>query len=451
MLRSICSKLLHINPKASPFSHGYRLSNSFLKPISEISSPTDPDSLTLSYLQKSCGFSKKSAISASTKNSDSVLNLMRAHELAETHIRKMITTRPGLLSADLEGKIRPNLELFRSLGFSGNSLGKLLCRDPRVLDSYAFKNVDLFRDWGFSENQIAVMTMRCPSIYLLSVTNLKPKLELIKSVVFTDKDFWKVLCSRPSVLQRSLENQLVPVVKLLGIALGTKENLQKTMKSCNWLLTSSLERVIEPNISMLISYGIPKPLVSKWILLRPRILVMKTDRLREILDKVLKLGFKPNSLLFALAAHSMASMSKTIWDQKLEAFRSFGLSEDEICAAFKTQPMCMRTSETKIKRLMDFYINQLNLEPSVVSKNSTLVMYSLEKRIIPRCSVLQLLVSTGLVNESVNIARMLRMTEKKFMEEMVMKYKDVLPDVVKAYQGKIDFQGFPSLNVKITV
>ena len=75
----------------------------------------------------------------------------------------------------------------------------------------------------------------------------------------------------------------------------------------------------------------------------------------------MKLGFNPNNLLFVLAKNSMAVMSKSLWEQKVEAFRSFGLSKDEIYSAFKKQPMCMIASENKIRKLMSFFVNKLNM------------------------------------------------------------------------------------------
>lgn len=38
---------------------------------------------------------------------------------------------------------------------------------------------------------------------------------------------------------------------------------------------------------------------------------------------------------------------------------------------------------------------------------------------------------------------MFKMTEKMFVEQLVSKYQDVVPEVIEAHQGKIGFQGFP--------
>ncbi|KAF5460031.1 hypothetical protein F2P56_019932 [Juglans regia] len=140
---------------------------------------------------------------------------------------------------------------------------------------------------------------------------------------------------------------------------------------------------------------------------------------------------------------SMSQNSKTLWEQKVEAFRSFGLSDDEICSAFKRQPLCMAISEKKIKKMMGFFVNKLKMKPSMISKSPILLLHSLEKRIIPRCSVLQVLMLKGLIKDNISILYMVTMAEKEFLVKFVSKYQNEVPDIVRAHQGKIEFQGLP--------
>jgi len=92
---------------------------------------------------------------------------------------------------------------------------------------------------------------------------------------------------------------------------------------------------------------------------------------------------------------------------------------------------------------MGFFVNKVKMKPSLIPKNHYLLLYSLEKRIIPRCSVLQLLISKRLIKEDTSIFRAIRMSDNKFVEKLVSKYQNEVPDVVRAHQGKIEFQGFP--------
>ncbi|KAG2676133.1 hypothetical protein I3843_12G038100 [Carya illinoinensis] len=452
MFRLILIKLpQQLRPRASPICHGYLFSTSSLKPISELPNITDPKSLTVSFLRNSCGLSLELAASASKKlnienieNPNSVLDLLRTHGLTQNQIRQLISSRPSLLSADLGKTLVPNMELFKSLGFSGASLAKMLSKDPRVLESDALTVVEFFRAHGFRDEQISTLTMKRPTLYILNTQKIfKPKFEFFKSLGFSCLEIAKLLSVEPYILERSLENKIIPCVQELRRILGTDENVLKAVKACFLLIECNVERVLLANISILLSHGVPNSLVVKIFLMHPRSLLLRTCRFSEVVDEVMKLGFDPNNLLFVLAIRSMAVMSKALWEKKVEALRSFGLSKDEIDSAFKLQPMCMITSEKKIRKVMGFFVNNLKMKPSMISKNPNLLLLSLEKRIIPRCSVLQLLMSKGLIKEDTGILQMFRMTKKKFFEKLVKRYENEVPDVIRAYQGKTEFQGFP--------
>jgi mTERF domain-containing protein len=203
-----------------------------------------------------------------------------------------------------------------------------------------------------------------------------------------------------------------------------------------------VEKVLKPNMSMLISHGVPQSVVLKLFYLRQNPLLMSMNRLSEIVGEVKKLGFDPKKFQFVLAIRSLA-VSKTLWEQKVEAYRSFGLSKDEIYSAFKRNPLFMTISKKKIKKCMSFFVNKLKMKLSLISKKPILILYSLEKRIIPRCSVLQLLMSKGLIKADTSIVHAWIITEKEFVNKFVCKYQNEVPDVVRAHQGKIEFEAFP--------
>ncbi|KAG6633300.1 hypothetical protein CIPAW_12G039000 [Carya illinoinensis] len=452
MLRLISVNLpQQLRRRASPICHGHLFSTSSLKPISDTPNSTDPKSLTVSFLRNSCGLSLELAASASekfnikeVKNPNSVLNLLRTHGLTQNHIIQLISSRPLLLLADLGNTLKPNMELFKSIGFSGASLAKMLTKFPTVLESDAYTAVDFFRAQGLSDVQIKTLTMKCPVLYTYNAQKtLKPKVEFFRSLGLSDLEITKLLSASPYILRTSLEKQIIPCVQELRRILGTDENVLKVIKAYSEVIRINVVHMLLPNIATLISHGVPQSLVFKLFFIRPLPLRIDSNRFNEIVSDVMKLGFKPNCLQFIVAIGSMAQNSKTLWELKVQAFRSFGLSEDEIYAAFKRHPLCMSCSEKKIKKMMDLFVNKLKMKPSKISKCPILLQLSLEKRIIPRCSVLQLLMLKGLIKEDTSIVYILRMTEKKFMEKFVSKYQNEVPDVVKANQGKIEFQGLP--------
>lgn len=443
-------RLPQFRPTASAISYGYLSTHKCDK---EFSIPTDSQQLTLSYLQNSCGLSLESASLASKKlrihttyNSDSVLNLLKTHGLTQSQIKSLITNRPSLLLVDPDKTLKPNLELFRTLGFSTTSLVKLLNMQPKVLEVDAPAVVDVFRTNNFTEKQIGTLTIKRPALYLFNAQKkFKPKIECFESLGFSATEISKILSTEPAILERSLENHIKPSISKLRAILGNDKDVVEVIKKNYRILELNLDEVLVPNISLLVSHGVPKELCLKIFLIEPKTLLVRGRRFGEIVNEVINLHFDPTNLLFVLAVRSMAIMSKTLWEQKLEAYGSFGLSRDEIFSAFKLQPMCMICSETKIRKLMDFFVNKLNINPLTIAKNPNLLLLSLEKRIIPRCSVLQILMSKNLIKENISLVHILRMAELKFVEKMVTKYQDLVPNVVEAHQGKIGFTGFSTL------
>ncbi|XP_058089393.1 uncharacterized protein LOC131236292 [Magnolia sinica] len=128
-------------------------------------------------------------------------------------------------------------------------------------------------------------------------------------------------------------------------------------------------------------------------------------------------------------------MSRLKWEQKVAVYRSLGWSQDEFPSAFKVQPICMTTSEKKIKRVMNFFMKEMNWKPSDLSRCPGILMLSLEKRIIPRCSVLQILMSKDLIEKDSRVSRALMISNKAFLERFIIKNQESVPEILTVYQG----------------
>ncbi|KAI8529178.1 hypothetical protein RHMOL_Rhmol12G0205600 [Rhododendron molle] len=376
-MRFILKGLLSTSPVASTRAYGLSFSTSSLKPTLDCSNSTCPQSPTVSYLVNSCGLSLESAISAS-KN-----------------LQIGTTDQPDSV-------------------------------------------LTLLNAYGFTKEQICMLTMKRPQLYLYNAPrNFKPKMEYIKSLGFSDAEVVQILLDVPNVIRRSLENKIIPSFQVIKRIVGTGENVLKAIKASYRVCDKDLEKVLEPNIAILINHGVPKPLLLKFFMSQTRSLVLNTHQFTEVVEEVDKLGFDPTSMLYLLAVNSLAMINKSLWERKSEVYRSFGMSEDQILSAFIRQPMSMMTSEKKIRKLMGFFVNELKISPLVISKTPKLMLLSLEKRLVPRCSVLQLLMSKGAIKGDFSLVHALRMNHKKFEEKYVSKYQNVIPKVVEAHQGPV--------------
>nr|KJB49015.1 hypothetical protein B456_008G097700 [Gossypium raimondii] len=137
--------------------------------------------------------------------------------------------------------------------------------------------------------------------------------------------------------------------------------------------------------------------------------------------------------LFLVALQALIQISKSTWERKFNVFKQWGWSDEDIVSAFEKYPRCMLFSEHKISENMDFFVNTMGCKSSYISNHPVLLSYSLEKRIIPRCSVLKALLSKGLI-EKFNVNSIMVCTEKVFLQRFVTPFED--PYFLKLYEEK---------------
>ncbi|XP_043724211.1 uncharacterized protein LOC122671174 [Telopea speciosissima] len=390
MLRVFCKTLLITKSKDSKSRHAL-----FLRTIASIESTSgnlgsiDQNDLTISYLMNLCGLPLKAATSMAQK------------------IRIETTERPDSV-----------IELLQTNGFTNTHIANLITSFPRLL----------FAD---------------------PIKTLKPKIEFFQSLGFSRSHLALFLSSDQTILRRSLQKKIIPTLNILKTFVHTNENLISALKQSNRILGCSIKRILEPNIATLRRFRVPDSSISRMIIHQPKLLTLSVWRLKDVAAVVNNMGFDPNRCSFIIAIFSISVMSKQKWERKREAFRSFGWSDDEFLLAFKLQPMIMLTSEKKLVKLMDFFVNNLHLKPSDVVRSPSLFLLSLEKRIIPRCSVLQVLMSKGLIEKDVNIFSALICNKQSFEKRFVTRYEGEAPELIKAYEGELGFLGFDSFDTGV--
>ncbi|KAL3513493.1 hypothetical protein ACH5RR_026210 [Cinchona calisaya] len=149
-----------------------------------------------------------------------------------------------------------------------------------------------------------------------------------------------------------------------------------------------------------------------------RILMRNPKRFKESVERVKRIGFNPQKTNFLEATYVMASTATETWKHKMEVYKRCGWSEEEVLAAFRRFPKCMSRSENKILPVTDLLVQKMGFDPSALMKRPQIFSFILKKRIIPRCSVYQALLSKGLVNKKLGMAQMLEVPEKVFPSEV---------------------------------
>ncbi|XP_068664102.1 transcription termination factor MTERF6, chloroplastic/mitochondrial-like [Aristolochia californica] len=349
--------------------------NFSLRSISSLSNAGNESTFTYSYLVKSCGLSPDSAHSAAQK-----LNLKDS------------------LNSDLV------LTFFRDQGFTKMQIKTIVCKSPALLAAK-------------------------PS------TTLKPKFEFLRRLGLSRSCVAKIVSGDPSILRRSVASHMVSSIAFLRTILHTDENIISALKRSTRILVYRPDKIMPPNIEVLTSHSVPLSNIAKLVKLQPGVLMGEPSRLNGIVLKLKDMGFAPLRMMFIRALRVSMTINKLNWEKKLEAFRSLGWSDDEILAAIRVEPFCMANSEKKIRKVMEYFVKEWGFEPSAVSKRPIVLALSLEKRIVPRCSVLQVLQSKGLIKSSLSLFPILELNEKKFLEKFIIKYKEEAPEILKHMSG----------------
>ncbi|XP_077248876.1 uncharacterized protein LOC143888372 [Tasmannia lanceolata] len=97
----------------------------------------------------------------------------------------------------------------------------------------------------------------------------------------------------------------------------------------------------------------------------------------------------------------------------------------------------MGMSEKKIRKVSGYFMNKMGLKISYISRNPDILSLSLEKRIHPRCSIMQILMSEGLIDKDLKLVWVLKLTEKDFMEKFLIKNEEKVPKILSVYQNMI--------------
>ncbi|KAK1318667.1 hypothetical protein QJS10_CPB04g00426 [Acorus calamus] len=266
------------------------------------------------------------------------------------------------------------------------------------------KNADLvldcLRNHGFESTHIAKVIGRRPDLLKLHPERtLRPKMDFLM---------------RSHSVTRSLENQIIPCFGFLDDLVGTQENVIAAINRSAYIMCSSRQKRLVPNASMFC--------------------MVDPDRFRTSVVAVHGMGFNPLSTRFVEAVRAIL-ISKSGWDEKYELCRSLGWSDVDFMSAFRMCPQFKLSSEKKIKRVFEFFVGELGWEPPSLSRCPVLISLNLEKRVIPRCLVLEVLLSKGLIEKDMKWSTALKITEKQFLDRFVSKNEEEAAELMRAYNG----------------
>ncbi|GMN46497.1 hypothetical protein TIFTF001_015674 [Ficus carica] len=322
--------------------------------------------------------------------------------------------------------------LIDELGLSQQSALKVSKYVNFVTPEKPDKFIKLFKKYGFTQIQISSLVSVFPQLFSLDADKvLLPKLEFFEAKGVSWPKFAKTLSVYPTVLGRSLDKHIVPSYEFLRNFLNSDERAIATVERFPDILGGDFKNYVSPNIDILREHGVPDSNVAKLIPRTVRIFVSSSDRFREVVEEVVEMGFNPKRINFVQAVIIILGLRKSTWESKVNAYKKWGCSKEDVLKAFLINPWFMSVSEDKIFAGMDFFVNKMGLRPCLIAKCPVIVSMSLKKRVIPRYSVFQALLSKGLVKKEVSLSQLFKVTETEFLQKFVAAHEKEAPELLK--------------------
>ncbi|KAK2990590.1 hypothetical protein RJ640_019870 [Escallonia rubra] len=214
------------------------------------------------------------------------------------------------------------------------------------------------------------------------------------------------------------------------------EKIFAAMRNARWAFQTDYTTFLVPKIAFFREHGVPDSCIALLLTNHPPAMMRRYDQFSEALVEVKEMGFDPSKSVFVLAVHAL--LKRGIWNRCQQAYGKWGWSKNDILLAFRKHPQCMNLSEKKISKVMDFLVNKMGWQSTAIARSSSGILFSLEKRIIPRCSVIKVLSLKGLIKKNLSLLTVLQAPEKSFLENFVIKYKEEVPQLLGVYRGTVD-------------
>ncbi|KAG6487401.1 uncharacterized protein LOC122011027 [Zingiber officinale] len=327
------------------------------------------------YLVDTCGFSADDA-----------------SKVSKSLLRVQSTEKPDAV-----------LGFFRSRGLDGANLRKLIIWKPGLLG------------WDVEKK-------------------LVPKFNFLRDMGFSESDAVNVVVLHPVILSLNLQNKLLPRLKVWESLFGSREILLKNLLVSRWFLSNNIENVVRPNLNFLRDEcGIPEGRISLVLKSHPNFIVQNPDSLRALVDRAEGIGITRGSGVFLRLLDVLNEVSGEKFEAQFKLMNSFGWSNSDFITAIKKFPYFLGLSTELLQRKMEFLVNDVEISPSNIAYCPMPLGLSLEKTLIPRFRVMEILKSEGLWTSKMKLQTLFSLSGPRFLRSFVLPYKDKLPKLLEVF------------------
>uniref|UniRef100_A0A0E0IZE3 Uncharacterized protein n=1 Tax=Oryza nivara TaxID=4536 RepID=A0A0E0IZE3_ORYNI len=286
---------------------------------------------------------------------------------------------------------------------------------------------------GLSRADLAAVVAADPMLLCARARNVARRLHSLRDRVgLSDADVARFLLAGGAMGLRKCD--IAPRLEFWIGFVGSFDKLLPALKGNNGILMSDLDKVVKPNIALLQECGLSVCEIAKLSTLKWTVLSLSPERVKASVLCVEKLVVPRSSDRFKHVLKSACWISEDMLAMKMEFLRStLGCSEDKLRAAVCISPHIFYLSDKNLCRKIDFLISEVGLEREFIVERPWVLGYSLEKRMVPRHSVMKILRTMGLMKDAVDFSSSLVYSEKKFVARYIDPYKQAAPTLADSY------------------
>lgn len=292
--------------------------------------------------------------------------------------------------------------------------------------------IHFFKQSGLDQPQIKKIIYENPKVLSFNLHKVvKPRMKLLQDLGLSGSDLAMAICANREIWKRSLNCQLIPMFQYLKTIVSDK-TVSKALTQFAFL-THQARGNLPSIIALLQDYVFSNDKIEKLILEKPRVFVMDPKRVHDVLVNVEnKLQIPRDSPRFFFGFRALISMSEKTIESKIEAYKSFGFTEGDAWTLAGKIPANLQISETKIRNGLRFYMKVLGFDANYMIAWPILLCFSVEKRVIPRWTLLKGLKEKGLVKTDYSLGPFLAQSERIFVK-FVLRFKEKAPDLCEDY------------------
>lgn len=324
--------------------------------------------------------------------------------------------------------------LINSLGLSPERAARAAPRLAHLRDASRPDSVRHFLEHlGLTHSHIQTLVSWRPTLLSVDLSStLRPNADALHSHGFSGALLLHLVRANPSVLT---SHAVLPRLHFWkDFFHNDQASLVKAFRRNRYLVQYSISDKIVPNIELLSRYGFSDRDIGTVVMRINGFITRSPEAIKELIERTMELGFTCGSGMFLQGLSVVAMRRGEALEKKMEFFRKLGWSEDEAKSAFRKNPKVLSLRVENIQSKLDFLMGVVGLDPSAIAGTPLLLTYSLEKRLMPRFRVLDMLNSKGLLKKEWKFSTAMALSDEEFGNKFVLPFKDLVPQLVMIRQ-----------------